>query len=86
MCVMKVNIIPIGNSRGIRIPKAFIKECGLGDQVEVNVRDGNLVVAPAHVTRSGWEVEFERMAAAGDDRPLVPEDLVHEWDDSEWEW
>jgi hypothetical protein len=26
------------------------------------------------------------MAAAGDDRPLVPEDLVHEWDDSEWEW
>jgi len=50
---MKVNIIPIGNSRGIRIPKAFIRECGLGDQVEVNVRDGNLVIAPAHVARSG---------------------------------
>ena len=83
---MKVNIISIGNSRGIRIPKAFIRECGLGDQGEVNVRDGNLVVAPAHVVRSGWEAEFERMAAAGDDRPLLPEDLAHEWGDAEREW
>ena len=84
---MKVNVIAIGNSKGIRIPKAFIKECGFGDQVELNVRAGELVVAPAHRAREGWGAAFEKMAAAGDDGPLLPEDLAHhQWDDAEWEW
>ena len=34
---MKTNLIRIGNSRGIRIPKPFIEQCGLGETVELRV-------------------------------------------------
>ena len=39
---MITNLITIGNSRGIRIPKPLIYESGLGDQVELRVRKGEI--------------------------------------------
>lgn len=37
-----------GNSQGIRIPKSILKEVGLkeNDQVEIKVKDGGLFIAP----------------------------------------
>jgi antitoxin MazE len=83
---MKVSLIPIGNSKGVRIPRSVIKECGLGDQVEMRVEHGALVLTPARGTRDGWDAAFEKMAAAQDDALLLTPALHHEWDDEEWEW
>lgn len=43
---MKVNLIPIGNSKGVRIPCSVIKECGFGEQIEMHVEHGIVVLAP----------------------------------------
>ena len=51
---MKISIIRIGNSHGIRIPKPFLEQTGLKGEVEVEVRDGTLVVRPAAEPRAGW--------------------------------
>ncbi len=83
---MKINLVSIGNSKGIRIPRAIIKECGLGDQVDMHVRGGQIIVAPVRGHREGWDAAFERMAAAGDDALLIPSSITHDWDDEEWEW
>lgn len=83
---MKVNLVSIGNSKGIRIPRSIIKECGFGDEVELSVGEGVVVLAPARNVREGWDNAFEKMAAAGDEALLVPEHLEHEWDEEEWEW
>ncbi len=83
---MKVNLVSIGNSKGIRIPRSIIKACGFGEQVEMRVREGMVVLTPARDLREGWNRAFERLAAAGDDTLLVPESLAHEWDEAEWEW
>ncbi len=83
---MKINLVSIGNSKGIRLPRSVIKECGFGDQIEMRVREGTVVLAPARRSREDWDAAFERMAAAGDDTPLVPESMAHEWDEEEWEW
>ena len=83
---MKVKLVSIGNSKGIQIPRSVIKECGFGDQVEMRVSDGVVVVAPARRLREDWDTAFERMAAAGDDVLLVPESMEHEWDEAGWEW
>lgn len=83
---MKVKLIPIGNSKGIRIPRSVIEQCGFGDEVEMNVADGVVELAPARSVRLGWNDAFERMAAAGDDALLLPDDLAHSWDAEEWEW
>ena len=83
---MKVNLVPIGNSKGVRIPKSVIEECGFGDHVDMQVSDGRIVLAPARTVREGWDTAFEKMAAADDDALVIPEGTRHEWDETEWEW
>jgi antitoxin MazE len=83
---MKVKLIPIGNSKGIRIPKSVIEACGFGDRIDMRVDRGVVVLAPARGVREGWEADLERMAAAGDDAPIVPGSPQHDWDDKEWRW
>lgn len=39
---MITTLIPIGNSRGIRIPKPLINESGFEDKVELRVKKGEI--------------------------------------------
>lgn len=55
---MRQELIRIGNSRGIRIPKPLIAQCGLGDVVELRLTKEGLVVAPYRAPRSGWKEAF----------------------------
>ena len=46
---MITTIIAIGNSRGIRIPKPIISESGLGEQVELQVKKGEIRIIAAPI-------------------------------------
>ena len=35
---MKASIVPIGNSKGIRIPKILLQECCIGKEVDLEVK------------------------------------------------
>jgi antitoxin MazE len=83
---MKTSLIRIGNSQGVRIPKALVEQCGLAGEVELSVRAGSVVVSPAKQPRRGWAAAFKAMAAAGDDAPLWPDGLANEWDERDWTW
>ena len=82
---VKTQIIQIGNSRGIRIPKLLLEQAGLGPEVEIAVQDDELVIRPAARPRQGWEEHFRVMAGAGDDG-LLDEPVPTQWDAGEWEW
>jgi len=83
--VLKTHIIRIGNSRGIRIPKACLDQLGLHGEVELAVQPDRLVIRPARRPRQGWEEQFRSMASHGDDR-LLDEAAPTAWDETEWEW
>lgn len=51
---MRANIIRIGNSQGIRIPKVLLKQSHLGTEVELEVEDGKIIIHPALRPRQGW--------------------------------
>jgi antitoxin MazE len=82
---MKIKIIPIGNSQGIRIPKAIIEQCGFNNSVEMEVIDGSLVLTPIKNVREGWSESFQEMAANGDDELLI-DDAIPTVEDEDWEW
>ena len=83
---MKTNIIRIGNSRGVCIPKSILEQCGLEGSVEMSVENNAVVIAPARRVREGWSDAFRMMAKNGDDAPLLDDnDLISE-DVAEWEW
>jgi len=43
---MITTIISIGNSRGIRIPKLLLDESGLDNEVELEVKKGEIKIIP----------------------------------------
>lgn len=82
---MKVKIIPIGNSQGIRIPKSILKQCNFDEEVEIKVENGKLVIQRTTTIREGWSEAFADMATQGDDQLLDGAPDSTEWDE-EWEW
>lgn len=84
---MRANIIRIGNSQGIRIPKVLLEQSHLGTEVELEVEDEKIVIRSASRPRQGWEDKFRLIAERGDDK-MIDEDLSGqtEWDKEEWEW
>ena len=83
---MKIKLISIGNSRGIRIPSSIIRQCGLGNELDMRVENGVIMLTPARSVREGWSSGFEKMAAAGEDAPLVPDALENDFDTEQWTW
>jgi antitoxin MazE len=84
---MKATLVRIGNSRGIRLPKPVIEQCGFEDEVEMEVQHHELVIRSSSHVREGWAPAFARMSECDDDELL---DRVAEsgptWDEEEWEW
>ncbi len=85
MNAVKTQIIKIGNSRGIRIPKLLIDQVGFGSEVEIAVQRDQLVIRSTSRPRYGWGERFRAMAERGDDR-LLDEPIPTQWDVSEWKW
>lgn len=84
---MKTNVIRIGNSRGIRIPKTLLAQCRMRDEVELEVVNDYLVVRSATKPRNGWDDAFHNMHEQGDDTLLDKESSRQtRWERTEWEW
>ncbi|MDR9417530.1 AbrB/MazE/SpoVT family DNA-binding domain-containing protein [Gracilimonas sp.] len=85
---MKTKIIRIGNSQGVRIPKPLIEESGITEEIEMILRDNEIVLRSAETIRKDWEASFEKMAEQGDDVLLDQEEIEKssDWDETEWTW
>jgi antitoxin MazE len=84
--VTTAEIVRIGNSKGLRIPKAIRDQIGLEGQVTLAVEGNALVVRKSKVPRAGWR---ERCARALRKNPeqelLLPDDVGTEYD-KDWVW
>ena len=84
---MRTRIVKIGNSQGVRIPKALLEESGLRGEVDMSVQDATLVIAPGRRSRQGWAEASRQMALRGDDE-LLDGDLATtgSFEEESWEW
>lgn len=83
---MKAQIVQIGNSRGLRIPKPVLEQCRFETEVELEVHDGRLIVSCSRPPRDGWGKVFEAMASYGDDELIDGEQPATSWEEEVWEW
>jgi antitoxin MazE len=82
---MKAGLVRIGNSKGIRVPKSVVEECGFEDRrLEMRVEGSGLIIAPARRVRDGWDDACKAMAERGEDAPLFPDHLEQSFDQTEW--
>jgi antitoxin MazE len=82
---MKAHLVQIGNSRGVRLPKAVLEEAQLGDEIDLKAEPGRIVIRSARKVRAGWADAARQMKARGDDRLLDSATSSH-FDREEWEW
>ena len=84
---MRAKLIRIGNSRGVRLPKALIALYELGDQIDLRPIPQGLVLRRAPSAREGWDRAFARMSKNGDDQLVdAREPIGTEWEFKEWTW
>jgi antitoxin MazE len=83
---MRTELIRIGNSRGIRIPKPVIDHCGFEGTVELSVENERLIVSPGRKLRQGWSEAFEKAGTAKNDALLLEPMQSGEFDRTEWKW
>jgi antitoxin MazE len=83
---MIIELVRIGNSRGIRIPKPLIEQCGFGDKVDVRVERNCLVIAPDRPPRQGWKAAFQTAGTDAKDELLLDTVASNDFDRDEWTW
>ena len=84
---MRARVIKIGNSKGLRIPKPILEQTGIMDDVEVEVEKNQIIIRPVKDVRDGWENAFKLMRKKGDDELIIEdENILHSWDEEEWQW
>ena len=93
---MRTKLIKIGNSRGVRLPKAIIEQVGLReDNVELLVRGEQIIIrSPGSVKknpRAGWDEQMRKVIAehgnelTEEDKQWLDAPLSSEAD-KEWTW
>jgi antitoxin MazE len=81
------HIIHIGNSFGVRIPKAIIQQLGFEENMDLifKVTKEGLLISPEKQAREGWVEKF-KPSKKGVKEPLLSGDFSNEFDKDEWEW
>jgi len=75
--MMQTRVQKWGNSKAVRLPKAIVEEAGFkeDDQVELFVRDGNIVIAPSkkHLKLEDRVAEYDGQYSPGEWETGEPE-------------
>jgi len=82
---MKTELVRIGNSRGVRIPKPLIEQCRFGDTVELRIENDCLVISPERPRRD-WEGVFRAAGPSERDERLLELAEPSAFDHREWKW
>ncbi|WP_045217286.1 AbrB/MazE/SpoVT family DNA-binding domain-containing protein [Desulfonatronovibrio magnus] len=58
-----VKLVPIGNSKGIRIPKALIQKYGLANSLLLEETESGLLLRKKEEKKLSWEDTYKSIAA-----------------------
>ncbi len=73
---MIINIVPIGNSKGIRIPKPVLDQCNIGREVILEVEKDKIVIMPIkRKPRKNWSKVFKIMNDNNDDNLIIDDNI-----------
>jgi antitoxin MazE len=82
---MRSQIIQIGNSQGIRIPKTLLEDSGIKGVVDLELHPDGILIRNAEKPRAGWDEAFRQMAENDDDEKALDEART-EFEKKCWQW
>jgi antitoxin MazE len=79
---MKTHLRQLGNSKGVLLPAALLAASGIGDDIELTVEAGRIVITPIGPDRDGWYDGYQAAKDVDAWGKLATTDA----DSGEWEW
>lgn len=73
MTKLKSKLVKDGNSMAVRLPKVALDMSGISGQVDLIIKDGEIIIKKPKSVRSTWAKAINK------DRP-VNDELLDEWD------
>ena len=67
MAKWNVTLIGIGNSRGIRLPKALLEKYGWGDSLVLEETECGVLLSGTKRNELSWKETYSAMAASSED-------------------
>lgn len=64
---IELKVVPIGNSKGVRLPKTVLDRYAIKDAVVLEARDDGLLLRGKKDKRLSWEETFKDMAHERED-------------------
>lgn len=64
---MRIKLIKIGNSKGVRLPKAVLKECQFQEELELQVYKKTVLLTAVHPKRQEWSDLIRQSVEPGND-------------------
>ena len=81
---MELKLQKIGNSRGVRLPKKIIEQCGITDKVELSITGKTINIVAKKPPRQGWDKAAAKMHRVKEDQLLIKDEIdphIHDkWD------
>lgn len=81
---MKAQIIRIGNSQGVRIPKTLIEDGKLSGEVELELHEDGILIRSLQKPRANWETAFKAVPDGEDDQAV--NETRTSFEQKEWQW
>ena len=72
---MRIKLVKIGNSVGVRLPKSVIQTCGFNAEVDMEVKEKSVVLKVPEGGRTTWNEQFQN--------GIIQNPIK---DKGEWEW
>ena len=73
---MRVKLVKIGNSTGIRLPKNVIRDCEFENELELSVQNKTVILSSPKEGRTSWTELFQESIRQ---KPIQEKG-------GEWEW
>jgi antitoxin MazE len=83
---MKIKVINIGNSKGIRLPQTILRQYHISNDLELELKKDGILLKPLGKARDGCEEQFKKgiKKLAAEEKALMQ--LRNMFDEEEWTW
>ena len=83
---MDLKVVPIGNSRGVRLPKSVLNKYAITDTVVLEEREDGILLRSKQDERLSWEETYKEMAREREDWSDLDVTLADGLKDGEDSW
>ena len=80
MTTYNTKLVADGNSTAVRLPKVLLQMSGLSDNVELEAKNGQIIISSGKQPRHTWQAQIDKIMA--EKQHDLPDKELADWDET----